>query len=45
MHFALPRPTQLAYEWYALAASSRQHKRYAAVDERISWWPRGDGVQ
>jgi len=21
--FALPRPTQLAYEWYALAASGR----------------------
>jgi len=42
-HFALPTPTQLAYEWYALAASGMQQQRVsAAVNECISWRPRGD---
>ena len=42
---ALPRPTRLAYEWYALAASGMHEQRAAAADERISWRPRGDAVQ
>ena len=42
---ALPRPTRLAYERYALAATVMQQQRAAAADERIYWRPRGDGVQ
>jgi len=45
---ALPRPTQLAlewYAWYALAASAMQLQHAAAADELISWWPKGDCMQ
>jgi len=37
MHLVLPRPTWLAYEWYALATSAMQQQHAAAADERISW--------
>jgi len=37
MRLALPRPTRLAYEWYALAASAMQQ-------ERTSAFPGGRGV-
>jgi len=42
MHLVLLRPTRLAYEWYALAASGTQQQRATAANERISWQPRGD---
>ena len=45
MCLALPRPTRLTYEWYALAASGRLQQRASAADERISWRPSGDGMQ